>query len=110
MVATGLGASVAAPASFAAEFDCSVAKKFDSERSYSDADLSRSQFSVMVTDDGSAAVLSRCSFSPSAGKVTCDNYKADYIAYDRNAKIKKDYAFYSQFDLQNLRGPFVYRK
>lgn len=84
----------------AVEYDCVVEQKFDSERSYSPTKIKDGQFSVIIEETGSETFLSRCSFSSTAGKKTCDRYKVDRIAYDENVSIKKYYIFSSQFDVQ----------
>ena len=104
----------------AAEYNCKVEKKFDSENSYTPEHIEESQFSVKVEENSSGVFLSRCSFSSSANKVTCDRYKVDKVAMDENVKIKKYYVFKSQFDVQlfsnllfvgnNGRGSIAYGK
>jgi hypothetical protein len=84
----------------AAEYHCTVKKKFDSERVYTADQIEKGQFSVLVEENGKSAFLSRCSFTTSAQKVTCDRYEVDKIAFDENVKIKKYYVFHSQFDVQ----------
>lgn len=104
----------------AAEYDCKVAKKVDSENSYTAHQIEKGQFSVKVEESGGGAFVSRCSFSPSANKVTCDRYQVDKVVFDENVKIKKYYVFQSQFDVQlfsnlsfienNGRGGIAYGK
>ena len=104
----------------AVEYDCTVEKKFDSENSYTKEHINKSQFSVKVEEKNNASFLSRCSFSTSANKVTCDRYKVDKFVFDENVKIKKYYVFRSQFDVQlfsdlsfvenNGRGGIAYGK
>lgn len=75
---------------------------------------------MKVEESGGGAFVSRCSFSPSANKVTCDRYQVDKVVFDENAKIKKYYVFRSQFDVQlfsdlsfienNGRGDIAYGK
>ena len=84
----------------AAEYNCKAEKKFDSENTYTADYINNSQFSVKVEEGSSGVFLSRCSFSSSANKVTCDRYKADKVAFDKNVKIKKYYVFSGQFDVQ----------
>ena len=84
----------------AAEYDCTVEKKFDSENSYTQEHINKSQFSVKVEENSGGSFLSRCSFSTSANKVTCDRYKVDKVVFDENVKLKKYYVFRSQFDVQ----------
>lgn len=85
---------------FAVEYSCEVSRKFDSEREYPREQISKLQFSNRVEESKDGAYISRCSFAPSAGKVTCDRYKMDQVAFDENVKIKKYYSFKSQFDFQ----------
>lgn len=64
--------------------------------------------------------IERCSFSPSEGKHTCEQYEVDRVELDRNVKIKKYYVFRSQYDIQifsnldyidnNGRGGFLIGK
>ena len=83
-----------------AEYRCKVEKKFDFESAYSQAKIEKGQFSVLVEEKGNSAFLSRCSFAPSAQKVTCDRYEVDKIVFDENVKIKKYYVLRSHFDVQ----------
>ena len=104
----------------AAEYDCKVTKKFDSENSYTAHQIEKGHFSVKVEESGGGAFVARCSFSPSASKVTCDRYQVDKVLFDENVKIKKYYVFRSQFDVQlfsdlsfienNGRGGIAYGK
>ena len=84
----------------AAEYRCKVESKFNSEHAYSQAEVDKGQFSVLVEDKADSAFLSRCSFAASANKVTCDRYEVDKVMFDENVKIKKYYVFRSQFDVQ----------
>ncbi len=84
----------------AAEYDCTVKKKVDRDREYSTEQISRSQFANRIEEVGEQAWVSRCSFTPSAGKVTCDRLKMDRVLIDPKVKIKKFYMFSAQFDLQ----------
>ena len=78
------------------------------------------RFSVNVVESAVGAFGSRCSFSPSANKVTCDRYQVDKIEFVERQKIKKYYVFRSQFDVQlfadlsfvenNERGGIAYGK
>lgn len=104
----------------AAEYSCKVEKKFDPENSYAEDYIEKWQFSVKIEERNSNAFLSRCSFSTSANKVTCDRYQVDKVVFDENVKIKKYYVFSSQFDVQlfsnlsfienNGRGSIAYGK
>ena len=71
-------------------------------------------------ETGEGAFVSRCSFSPSYQKVTCNKYKIDRVTRDENVNIVKFYHFASQFDVQlwptlffvenNGRGGVAYGK
>lgn len=96
----------AAPA-LTATLDCVVEKKVGPKHVYSASELSREQARVVVEDDASGAVLSRCSFAASAGRVTCDRYAVDRVEESKRVgdggKIelfKKYYLFRSHFDVQ----------
>ena len=84
----------------AAEYKCAVTKKLGAEHNYTAADLNKWQFSVRVKDYGDKAILSRCSFSSSAGRVTCDDYEATLVNSDPTAGHKKYYYFRGHFDVQ----------
>jgi hypothetical protein len=104
----------------AVEYDCKVDKKFDPEITYTADQIKKSQFSVEIEEASSGSYLSRCSFSPSANKVTCDRYQVDKIVLDDDVNIKKYYVFRNQFDVQlfsnlsfvenNGRGGIAYGK
>lgn len=84
----------------AVEYRCKVEKKFDFENVYSQAQIEKGQFSVLIEEKGVSAFLSRCSFTPSAQKITCDRYEVDKTMFDENVKIKKYYVLQSHFDVQ----------
>lgn len=84
----------------AEEYFCPVSQKLNSDSSYSAAELQQRMPSVKIKQTGEAAIISRCSFSSSAGAVTCDDYKADLVVEDRHVGHKKYYHFNSQFDVQ----------
>lgn len=104
----------------AAEYDCKVAKKVDSENTYTAHQIENGQFSMKVEESGGGAFVSRCSFSSSANKITCDRYPVEKVVFDEKVKIKKYYVFQSQFDVQlfsdlsfvenNGRGGIAYGK
>ena len=77
-----------------------VEAKFNPEHVYSQSQLQKGQFSVLVEERGNSAFLTRCSFAYSSQKVTCDRYEVDKVVFDENVKIKKFYVFRSQFDVQ----------
>jgi hypothetical protein len=84
----------------AVEYRCKVEKKFDFENIYSQNQIEKGQFSVLVEEKGVSAFLSRCSFTSSAQKVTCDRYEVDKTVFDENVKAKKYYVLRSHFDVQ----------
>ena len=84
----------------AEEYFCPVSKKLNSDSSYSAAQLQQWMFSVKIKQTGEAAIISRCSFSSSAGAVACDDYQADLVLEDRHVGHKKYYYFSGQFDVQ----------
>jgi hypothetical protein len=84
----------------AAEYRCTVERKVNFEGEYTAAALEKGKFSNLVEETEEGTFVSRCSFSPSQGRVTCDRYKAERVEVDRNVKIKKIYFFRSQFNLQ----------
>lgn len=82
---------------FAVEYYCTAVKKVGFGMDYSQEQLDKGQFGTRVEEEGDVAYLSRCSFSPSAGEITCDRYQVDRIERDG---IKKYYHFRSQFNFQ----------
>lgn len=96
-----VGWMVGAPlAATAAELECTVTRKVDSERICSADDLARGKYSVRIDESGAGATVARCSFSPSATRVTCDKFPVGRIVKDSNIGVKKFYVFGSQFDVQ----------
>ena len=87
--------------SMSAEYFCEVTEKWNGDNAlYSQAKINKYKYSVKVKEVGEEAVLSRCSFQSSAGKVTCDDYLADFIFSDPVIGHKKYYYFRGQFDVQ----------
>jgi len=87
---------------------CRVEKKVDADRAYSQDDLERFRYSVEIKYDGKSAQLRRCSFAPSVGHVTCDEYEVDRVVSDPDIGVRKFYHFSSQFDVQLFQdGQFV---
>jgi hypothetical protein len=84
----------------AADFSCKVEVKLSRERVYSESELQKGQFLVLIEDRGDSAFLSRCSFTLSSQEVTCDRYEVDKVVLDEYVRIKKFYVFRSQFDVQ----------
>jgi len=88
------------------EYDCGVEKKFDSANIYTKDMIEKSQFSVRIEEESGGSYLSRCSFTASAGSVTCDRYAVDKVVFDENVRVKKFYVFSSQFDVQLFQSLF----
>ena len=84
---------------YSASYDCMVTKKQDFEANYSLTQLEKLKFSVKIHDIAQPKV-ERCSFQPSANKVTCDSYDIDRVEVDKYVGYKKFYLFRSQFDVQ----------
>ena len=64
---------------YAVEYYCEVTKKVDSENEYSAEMIRRFHYANKLEEIGNKAFISRCSFSPSEGKETCDRYEVDHI-------------------------------
>jgi hypothetical protein len=92
-----MGSSVTA---VAADYRCTVERKVDFKYEYPAAQLKKLKFSNLVEETEVGTFVSRCSFVPSQGEVTCDRYKVDRVEVDPVVKIKKLYVFLSQFNLQ----------
>jgi len=87
---------------------CHVERKLDSERIYGPDEVVRGKFSVEILLEGATTLLRRCSFAPSVGRVTCDQYEADRVTTDSVVRIRKFYYFAGQFDVQVFSdGSFV---
>lgn len=84
----------------AAEYECPAFRKVDAEQVYSSDQLKKSSFSTRLEETSAGAFVSRCSFSPSAGKITCDRYEVDHVEVDPVIKVKKFYVYRAQFDFQ----------
>lgn len=87
----------------AAMLECTVTRKFDTERTYPEDHLKKARFSVLIDESAMGAKLSRCSFSQSEGRVTCDRYDVERVEHDTNIGAKKFYVFRSQYDVQVFR-------
>lgn len=104
----------------AVEYDCTVEKKINSERTYTDEHLKKFQFSVKIKENAGVSYVSRCSCESEEEGITCDEYEANEVIFDERAKIKKFYMFRPQFDMQvfsdfsfvenNGRGTIAYGK
>jgi hypothetical protein len=89
---------------------CVVEQKLDASHAYSSAELEKFKFhvEVLVEEETATTRLRRCSFVPSHGRVTCDDYIADRVTTDPVAGIRKYYYFRGQFDVQVFRdGSFI---
>ncbi|MBU3606866.1 hypothetical protein [Polynucleobacter nymphae] len=84
---------------YSASYDCTVTKKQDFDSNYSAVQIEKLKFSVKIHDIAQPKV-ERCSFQPSANRVTCDSYDIDRVEVDKYVSIKKFYVFKSQFDVQ----------
>lgn len=93
--------------SFAVEYHCEVTNKYNFDKVYTKDEIRKGKFSNKIKEIGNEVFVSRCSYSTSAGKVTCDQYKMDHVEYYDNGLsdkfrivIKKYYSFGSQFNIQ----------
>lgn len=84
----------------ASEYSCDVSVKRDYEYVYPNADLRKWKWSVKIVDNGSSAIISRCSFSTAANSVTCDDYPADFVHQDPHTGMKKYYYLRGHLDVQ----------
>ena len=94
---------------FAVTYYCEATKKVDSEIEYSEENIKKYKYANKLEDMGNKAFISRCSFTLSAKKVTCDRYEVDHIersplwslkTLKDDKFIKKYYYFYGQLDFQ----------
>ena len=82
-------------------YQCPVSEKYDAGGNvYTQEMIDKYKYSVNVLDMGETAILERCSYSSSEGKVTCDRYEVDYIQRDDYVDTVKYYYFSGQFDVQ----------
>lgn len=95
---------VSASSAMAADHECTVERKFDSERMYTAEQLKQGQFSTRVEETKTQTFVSRCSYASTEGKVTCDRYLVDKVEVDVAQGIKKLYVFRSQYNLQIFSG------
>lgn len=84
----------------AVDYDCPCTQKFDRYHTYTAEELRNGQFRTIIWEKPDGIFLSRCSFSPSQGKVTCDTYKVDHVEIDTNINARKYYLFNSQCNFQ----------
>jgi hypothetical protein len=87
------------PAS-AAVLECLAVRSVGPNYQATEEHLAKYKPRVLIEETVAGATLSRCSFSDSTQRDSCDTYKVDRIAFDENRKIKKFYVFSSQFDVQ----------
>jgi hypothetical protein len=86
-------------------YQCPVSEKYDASGNiYTQDMMKKYKYSVNVIDTGDSAILQRCSFSSSAGGVTCDSYVTDYVHRDPNIDSVKYYYFAGSFDIQIIAG------
>ena len=89
-----------ATSTFAAEYFCPVSFKQSTDGPYTAEQLQKWTPTVRVSHIGNSATISRCSFTTSAGAVTCDDYQADFIHKDRYGGHTKYYYYRGQLDVQ----------
>ncbi len=92
--------SISSIPAYSVTYDCKVTKKTNGEIDYAKGDLEKRKFSILLEETAKHATVSRCSFSSSENKVTCDKYAVDKIQEDKIVGIKKYYVFNAQFDFQ----------
>ena len=93
-----------ASTAFAVNYYCEPTKRVDPIKEWSKEEIKKWKFSNKLEDMGDKAYISRCSFSSSAGKVTCDKYEVDHIERSPISNIKKYYYFKGQMDFQLFPG------
>ncbi len=79
---------------------CTVTSKASMAKKYSEDELARFNFTVRLVATSQPVRVERCSFTPSAGRVTCDGYTVDRIERDAAVGHRKYYVFRQQYDLQ----------
>ena len=88
-------------------YQCPVYEKYDAGGNiYAQEMIEKYKYSVNVIDMGDTAILERCSFSSSAGAVTCDSYDVDHIERDFGGGDKY-YYFSGMFDVQIIGSLFI---
>lgn len=94
---------------FAVTYYCEATKKVDPNGEVSEEKMKKWKYANKLEDMGDKAFISRCSFTLSAKKVTCDRYEVDHIERSAlwNLETKKDdkfikkyYYFRGQLDFQ----------
>ncbi len=84
----------------ALKFDCPAIKKFDRKILYTPQQLQERKFSTRLEELPEGIFLEECSFSVSAGKVTCNRRKVDRVEDDQKLQTKKFYVFEPQVNFQ----------
>lgn len=101
----------------AVELTCPITSKVSATtgNSASQERISKYKFEVRIKHESNGATLSRCGFTPSKNRVTCDEYDVDHIAEDqiwvernpddpseghKQEYITKYYVYRGQFDVQ----------
>lgn len=87
------------------ELHCRVIEKVGTPEgifsSYPSENITKYSYSVIIRDRGqNGSEIGRCSYSNSAGRVTCDFYSVDHTEKDKNVGHTKYYNFGAQFDVQ----------
>ncbi len=70
-----------------AEFRCDATRKIDPEGAWTVQRLREGDWHVLIEESASGSYISRCSFSPSQQRLTCDRYEVDRVERDPNVKI-----------------------
>ncbi len=83
---------------------CDATQKMDPNGPWDADRLREGQWHVLLDDSSDPVIISRCSFAPSQGRVTCDDLAVDHVEEDPNIGVKKYYVFASQYDLQVFPG------
>jgi hypothetical protein len=105
---------------WAADFRCPVTHKLAELHQYTEEELVRGQFPVLIEERGDVVYVSRCSYAQSVQRVTCDRFEIVRVVRDPYIAAKKYYEFRSQADVHvfsdlsfvenNGRGLIAYGK
>ena len=79
---------------------CEATQKIDPSGPWDHDRLREGQWHVLLDASTDPVIISRCSFAPSQGRVTCDDLTVDHVEEDLSIGVKKYYVFASQYDLQ----------
>jgi hypothetical protein len=89
---------------FAATYRCDISRQAmigqDGKIEAAQQEMIKKRQQSVLIEDESEAFVERCSFLERIGSVTCDRYRIDHVAVDRNINAKKFYLFRAQFDIQ----------